>query len=693
VRSDRLALLATLALIAVNLATTPLSHPEWALVPGALHGWRWPFLTAALLATAALATRPLMSRQRLQAWLPRMTLIAGAATLVGFLLFSWLSPFSWSRTPFLDDWPPRFQSTVEGLRLLRHGAFAGWQWNLLGGYATSTDITQSLTLLGAAPMTIFGDAIGFHLLHAGLFLAVPALVFVDLDRSESRALSLTAAGLVSLSLAGAAWSFMRSGDTNSLAGLAGVMAVLAASHRARTGERYGFTMLVLALTVTAYSHVAFFAYAVGLLALEAIYYGKARHVHRALLSAAFALVLTLPLTYELFRYPAEFVSNNVIYAPGGGVDWVRALRSIAYNVQVLFQPQRWFNDAGGLTSLFLPLVLLAAWRRDGRVGYYAWAALFAVALIRLNVPEAGYFFVRPAHLLVLFTPVVVAWFVTSRAWDHAIATGLVIVTALCFQIAPIAIPHVTSVAAFQPALIRRITGADARRVLVENNPHRDVDGSPNGHSEPSLYGTHYEALLPDTTGKELYAGYWDGWQWTPFRGEMLAGGAWQGHLLTDADHAAFLAEMRRWGVRHLFVWSSHAKAAMDEWPELMPLWSADPWREYEIATAFADTRSVVTDHGRGDLLSTDPLGGVVRLTGVDAGDHVVVRTHFHPSWQIESAGRPIAPINASGQLGFIAPAPGTYNVTLVYPARRWLLVLNLVLLAGLVFYERHFAKP
>ena len=51
-------------------------------------------------------------------------------------------------TPFLDDWPARFQSTVDGVTLLRHGAFAGWRWTTLGGYSIGTDLNQSLTLIG-----------------------------------------------------------------------------------------------------------------------------------------------------------------------------------------------------------------------------------------------------------------------------------------------------------------------------------------------------------------------------------------------------------------------------------------------------------------------------------------------------------------------------------------------------------------
>jgi hypothetical protein len=176
-------------------------------------------------------------------------------------------------------------------------------------------------------------------------------------------------------------------------------------------------------------------------------------------------------------------------------------------------------------------------------------------------------------------------------------------------------------------------------VLVENNQHRNVIASAIVSSEPSYYGTHYEALLPDATGQRLYAGAWDGWQWTPFRGEMLAGGAWKGHLLNNDDRDAFVAELRKWGVRDLFVWSTTANRVIGRWPEFIERWNDEPWRQFELAATEADTRSVATDHGRGELAATDPLGGRVRLHDVAAGDRVIVRTHFHPSWQAEAAGR------------------------------------------------------
>jgi hypothetical protein len=604
----------------------------------------------------------------------------GAAVLTAWLLIAWFPPSSWTLIPFLDDWPPRYLSTVDGVRLLRQGAFAGWEWNLLGGYPTATDITQSLTLLGAIPMTLFGDAVGFHVLHIALFCAVPLLVFRDLRRSGDGATATMAFGFVALALVADGWSLVRSGDTNTLAGMFAVMVALAASRRARSRGRLGFTALVAALSLAVFSHVGFFLYAVGLLVVEAAYYREKGHLLRALSAAALAGVVSLPLTYELIRYPGLFLANNVMYVPPSRIDWTGVFRQLGYNVEILFLPSRWFNDARGLTSLTLPVVLLMAWKREGRVGFYSWCALFAFVLLRFSVPEAGYVFVRPEHLLVVFTPIALAGFVTTQTADRRLATALALVVTLCFQVAWFRLPHHRSVADFAPEVVARLSALDGNLVVVENNPHRDVTASPGERSERSLYGTHFEALLPAATGRRLYAGYWDGWQWTPARGEMLAGGGWKGRMLSSADEAPFVAEMRRWGARHLLVWSATARNAFGGWSQFQLRWSHGPWRHFELLAQPPDTRSVVTEHGGGALVSTSQLGGVVRLADVRRGTLVTVRTRFHPAWRVSWEGQSQPAIDNGGQLAFLAPADGAYDVTLLYPARRWVLALSVATL-------------
>jgi hypothetical protein len=187
--------------------------------------------------------------------------------------------------------------------------------------------------------------------------------------------------------------------------------------------------------------------------------------------------------------------------------------------------------------------------------------------------------------------------------------------------------------------------------------------------------------VPEAIGRRLYAAYWDGWMFTPFRGEMVAGGAWQGHLLRPGDREAFIHELRRWGIHDLFVWSNAAKQALSAWPELRTTWSDGPWRQFELTDTPPDLRTVVTTHGQGELAAYDALGGRVHLSGVEKGDPIVVRTHFHPAWHATGPEGAVALRDAAGQLGFSAPASGEYDIVLRYPSRRGLLLMAALVLA------------
>ncbi|MFN8058136.1 MAG: hypothetical protein U0Q12_03165 [Vicinamibacterales bacterium] len=127
--------MASLLLVWINFATTR----RWADVPGALHGpKRWLFVEALVVATL-FAVRP---------WQPSAThrRMSHATCLVGIVLlvvsfFIWFPSTTWSQIPFLDNWPARYQSTVDALALYRQGVAAGWEWHFLGGYHLLSDVT------------------------------------------------------------------------------------------------------------------------------------------------------------------------------------------------------------------------------------------------------------------------------------------------------------------------------------------------------------------------------------------------------------------------------------------------------------------------------------------------------------------------------------------------------------------------
>jgi hypothetical protein len=114
---------------------------------------------------------------------------------------------------------------------------------------------------------------------------------------------------------------------------------------------------------------------------------------------------------------------------------------------------------------------------------------------------------------------------------------------------------------------------------------------------------------------------------------------------------------------------------------------AGPYAHFEWTAA--DTRSVVTTSGTGQLASWQPLGAEVHLDDMTPGTRVVVRTNYHPAWTARHLGRSLRVTADNGQLAFDAPAAGSYVVELVYPSRRWLLVVaSAGLLAGIALLRR-----
>jgi hypothetical protein len=711
---SRAALLASLALTWLNFILTA----RWADVPGALHGPKAPFFVAALAAATILA---IVSRRLAPVAFERDSIAAAAAGVaaIGVCFFVWFPPHTWNQIPFSDNWPARLQSTLDQLALLRHGTLVGWQWNYLGGYPLSTDLTVTLTIPALVPMLVFGGRVGFHLAHLLLFLSLPLLVWCDLRiehpspfevrgskfalrsspfevRSSqfevARAFPWLACALTAVTTLGYSYVMLRSGDTNSVAGVAATLAALVGSHATAARRRWGPLVFVGGLALIIYSHAGFLVYATILLAVESLCYLDWRRFARAVVAVIAASVAGLPLTWEAWRYPHYFIYNNVQFDTTQPWQWMGIARKVAYNIQILGEPGRWLNDYTGLACVWLPVILAMAWiARRTRAGFYAAAVLAVLAMTRFNVPEVGYAFVRPFHLLAVFVAPVIAAFILRAARTRALAWALVAVTAIYVQVLAAPVPHVASLEADQPALVQTIRGLDGALVLVENTFHRDMDASPDTTSEPTPFRAHFQSLLAAETGKRLYAGIWDGWQWSSYRGQLVAGGAWMGRAIGAWPRARFIAELRRWGIRHLLVIHEPTRRYLTA-PAFTRDADVGPYAHFELRDA--DTRSVDVPHGRGALVEHDPLGARVALEGVRAGDRVVVRTNYYPAWTASARGAAVPLTDADGQLAFTAPFDGAYDVMLAYPRRPWLFVLALAgLVLGVVVVPRFTARP
>ena len=684
-----------LAALSVALALAWLNFlftSRWAAVPGALHGSRKPWYAAALLVATVLAIahrRRLGTPVRLGQSVSLVVLLAGIAVLVTSLL-SRLPPSTWLEIPFKDDWTPLFQQAVNGVSLLRRGVVVGWNWWFLGGYPTSTDIAQNFATLAFVPMSLFGDRLGYHLLHVVLFLAVPAFVWWDL-RYEDRETSLVAAGFACLFAAGYFGPLGSSGDTNSLVGVFCAGLALVSSRSARLGRRWGGPVLVVALTLAMYSHTAFFVYAVIYLLVEAVYFRDKAAAIRLVFAATVSVIAALPAHWESFRYPGFVSFNNTVYDPGAPINWSIFFSTIYYNIEILALPHRWFNDYRSLANVWLPVLLVVALRPGrSRVGLYAWMAVITQVLLRVNTSEAGALFDRIQHMLPMLTAPALAGFVLCCSGTRTLAVALVAVIGLYVQTSLAPIRHVPELRAFNPALINRIAESGGSLVLVEISPHRDMDSHPTRRSPTTPFDVHFEGLLPGVAGQRFYSQMIDGWVWNVWRGQVVGAGTHYGRPIGETPVEDFVREMGRWGVAHLFVWTEASRVYLRESGRFVEQWSDGRWSHFVLPDA--DVRSVVTSAGRGRLRNLDFLGADVELSDVRAGDEVVVRANYYPAWRALTGDSEIELHARDGQLAFRAPAAGSYVVRLEYPRYRVLSLIAITVIIGGVWILARWPK-
>ena len=691
-RALRLAAWAPIASIALALGLAWinfLTTSRWAGQAGALHGWRKPWYGLALAAATLLvvvARREIGRPARIGRATALAFLAAGSALLLASL-FHRLPLSVWTEIPFKDDWTELFQMTVNGVALLRRGVVVGWNWWFLGGYPTSTDIAQNFGLLAFLPMTILGNTLGYHLLHAVLFVAVPVFVWWDLGAEEPET-RILATAFACFFGTGYLYTITSSGDTNSMVGVFCAGLALAGSHAARRGRRWGGPLMLAALTVALGSHAAFAVYAGLYLLLESIYFRDRAAFVRLALASGFAAIAALPVHWESLRYP-EFVSfNNTVYQHGEPIRWGQFARNAFYNVEILALPQRWFNDYRSLANVWLlPMLLVAVTGRATRVGFYAACAVLTQALLRLNTPVAGAMFDRIQHMLPLLVAPAMAGLVLRHAGRRSVAIAIAAVLSLYVATSFEPVRHVPDLRAFDPPLIDRIAASDGSLVLVEVSPHRDMDSDPVRRTPRTPFDVHFEGLLPGVAGQRFYSQMIDGWVWNIFRGQVVGAGTFAGQLIDLTPPDEFAAEMRRWGVRHLFVWTDTSRNYLARGGHFVEQWRGGRWSDFEMTDP--DVRSVVTARGSGELRSLDLLGADVALADVKAGDPVVVRANYYPAWRAFVDRQEVSLGNSNGQLAFTAPRDGSYVVRLEYPRYRWLSALALLsVFAGVVCLSR-----
>ena len=679
------ALAVSLLLAWINLLTSG----RWASFPGALHGWRLPWYALALASATVLTVmaRRHVGRPVQVGFGAAAALFAAGAGLYASAFFSRLPISTWNQIPFKDDYTPLYQAAVNGVHLLKQGSVVGWNWWLLGGYPTSSDIAQSFGAIAFVPMVLLGEPVGYHVLHAIVFLAIPGLVWWDIHH-EDREAAVLAGGFACLFGGGYLIGIGNSGDTNSLIGAFCALVALVGSRAARLGRRWGGPVLMLGLTMALYSHVAFCVYAGIYLLVEAGYYRDARALLRLAAAGIGAVIVSLPVHWESLRYHSFVSFNNTVYDPAAPIDWPLALRTIYYHFEILALPHRWFNDYRSLVNIWFPaMVVIALSPGRTRTAFYASTAVVTQLLLRFNTSEVGALFDRIQHLLPIVAAPALAGFVLRFGGTRRLALALAAVMGLYVATSFEPVRHVPDLRAWDPPLVDRLAASKGALVLVEVSPHRDMDSDPRRRTPPTPFDVHFEGLLPGIAGQRFYTQMWDGWVWTIFRGEVIGAGTFAGRAIEDTPPMAFETEMRRWGVKDLFVWTDQTRDYLARSGSFAERWRGGPWSHFELQDV--DTRAVVTAGGSGELVDLTFLGGRVALANVAAGSRVVVRAHYYPAWRASANGRDIPLYSSGGQLAFDAPGTGTYDVHLEYPRYRalsWLAIV--VAIAGVIGLSR-----
>ena len=236
-------------------------------------------------------------------------------------------------------------------------------------------------------------------------------------------------------------------------------------------------------------------------------------------------------------------------------------------------------------------------------------------------------FDRIQHMFPLLTGPALAGFVLRCGGTRTLAAALLVPLALYVQTAFAPVRHVPDLRAFDPGLIERIAASEGNMILVEVSPHRDMDSHPTRRTPTTPFDVHFEGLLPSVAGQRFYSQMIDGWVWNVFRGQVVGAGTFAGRPIAETPVHEFAREMERWGVRHLFVWTDASRDYLATSGRFVERWREGRWSQFERPES--DVRSVVTVSGGGTLGNLDFLGADVALTGVKAGEPVVVRANYY----------------------------------------------------------------
>lgn len=650
----------------------------------------WIFWTAA----AALVAVPVALGavfERRWAWVGPVAAVA-ALGLVAVMLAALFPPGSWGDLVLTDDFPIVHYNTAVDLRAWAAGGAFGWDDAVSGGRTTILSLRTLAPLV--FPFTAVGVSLEAALLivYALSLLGFPLLVAAFLAAQHpDRRREAFAWGIVTGALLGIGYTgnLFTQGMMNSMASIDLTLCQLIGLDGMMRRRRGYAILLGVAGALGVWVHLAQLVFGLILLAIVAgvhLHAGRRPDLRGVLGAGLIAVGGAWPFLAALVAHRAD-LAVNYLESNAGVIESLRALGPLGA-VEALASVVIWaFPGFIRIGLATLPLAGLAFALSRGAPSVRGVALGFAALMVSVFfswVPSVGFAMLR-LHFLVPMLVAILLGFVALRSSPLARAVLLVGV-ALCVLANPhlywpLERFHAASLAASEPALVDVVRRLPGRRVLYENSA---------GQTPLADAGVPYDVwpgaevqrggVLALASGRRLFAHPgWDPYPYHRHRDAFIVNGAWQGERMDRVGADVFHAQLMRYGVGGVVVWSASARRffgaradryrRVGEVPARHEPYDVPMFEAFEVLGADERAARVEGDVGSASVVAEGPFHFTVDLADVPAGRWVRVVTRHLPGWRATVDGRDAEVAARDGLLAVRVAEAGASRLELRYDRR------------------------
>ncbi len=226
-------------------------------------------------------------------------------------------------------------------------------------------------------------------------------------------------------------------------------------------------------------------------------------------------------------------------------------------------------------------------------------------------------------------------------------------------------------------------------ILFENQAHYNMLSDKNLFSASPIIPGHWESQWSYELKKRLFATTMDSYHFSLFSGNSIQGGAFRGSPLDFYSVDEIKSVLRKWGIEYLVVYSDPSRNYFSKADAPFKIiWQKQPWCIFQFLEA--DPRSVTLKNGTGELVDDGYFKMKVNLENAAKGDTAIVRENYFPNWTAYSGNNKHDVFNVDGQLAFVVPENGSYEIDLRFPKYR---TFSIIALASLVLAFLFFVFP